>query len=146
MNCQDIKKLINLELDGLASDGEKQAILAHTESCPACSREKEELVAYGQAMKRLFSAAEVPAASAGLYRSLERRIAERPFFLGSLGRLWAPAGVVAALVLLALVVFPRVDKSPADVARSSSVISQAESARAAEVVDDQVKELLTNFL
>ncbi len=152
MNCKDTRKLLNLELDGAATTEQLKAIQTHIETCQTCAREKEELAAYGRAMKSLFSDADVPELSHGFDAAFERRLAEKPSLLrrinelGLPARLLAPAAAVAALMALTLMMFPGAEKSPVDVVKTGPVISQAEKARAAEVVDAQVKDLLTNFL
>ncbi len=149
MNCQDNQKLINLELDSLATGEQKKAIRLHVKECPACAREREELVSYARKMQGIFSSVDIPELSADFDLAFERRLAERPSVFGKIRallpvRIWAPLAAAAVLAMMLLWV-PRGEEKPVLIEREPVVI-MTDQARAQEIVDGQVKEILTSFL
>ena len=52
MNCQENQKLINLELDRLATGEQKKAVQLHIKECPACAREREELISCARKIRK----------------------------------------------------------------------------------------------
>lgn len=93
MNCNGAKELINLELDGLLSAAEREALSRHLQLCPGCFKYREQLEGAVRQLMNLKRGT----APMGFHREVMARIARlSPHRQPSLAYL--PGGLVACLV------------------------------------------------
>jgi anti-sigma factor RsiW len=96
MSCDDARRLIQSDLDGDMSDAEADALKAHLGGCTRCAQESAALRQAVAAMDALPALPAPPELMARLGPQLDRLSRQKRTWH------WAPAGTIAAGLLLAL--------------------------------------------
>ncbi|MFH1415874.1 MAG: zf-HC2 domain-containing protein [Elusimicrobiota bacterium] len=164
MKCKEIIRLINLELDSLATPEQIEAVKAHLVTCTACSNEKRELISLRKTVSDTFTDMEIPGLSAGFDSRFEDALSRRLSFIDRITGFFtpfrikwalAPSFIIAACIVWFTILMPKPVNIPVPAESLNETdtsvliryaVLETRNAYDENALNAQAKELLSNFL